>query len=195
MSVQQAVAEFRKGNFVIVVDDEHRENEGDLILAAEDITPKKVNFILQKARGMMCVPMSKKRLVGLKLPLMVGKNEENTKCMFTISVDAKKGITTGISASDRAKTITLLANPESNASDFVRPGHVFPLQAASNGLKERQGHTEASLELCRLAGKQPVAVICEILNGDGTMARMPQLKRFAKKHNLPLIAIHELCLR
>jgi len=193
MSVQQAVAEFRKGHFVIVVDDEHRENEGDLIIAAQDITSKKINFILQKARGMMCVPMGKKRLTELKLPLMVGKNEENTKCMFTITVDAKKSISTGISASDRAKTIQLLANPKSKATDFVRPGHIFPLQAANNGLKERQGHTEAALELCKRAGKQPVAVVCEILNEDGTMARMPQLKKFAKKHSLSLTTIHELC--
>jgi 3,4-dihydroxy 2-butanone 4-phosphate synthase/GTP cyclohydrolase II len=191
-TVEKAIAEFRKGKFVVVVDDEHRENEGDLVIAAEDISPPKVNFLLKNGRGMICVPMTKQRLAQLKLPQMVFKNEEHTKSMFTITVDAKRGITTGISAADRAKTIQLLANQKSKASDFVRPGHVFPLQAAKNGLKERQGHTEAALELCKLAGKHPAAVICEILNEDGTMARMPQLKKFAKKRKLALITIHQL---
>ncbi len=193
-SLEKAIESFRKGKFVIVVDDEERENEGDLVIAAQDITPKKLNFILKHAKGMICVPMEKIHLDNLHLPLMVQKNEENTKCMFTITVDAKSGITTGISATDRAKTIMLLANQKSKASDFVRPGHIFPLQAAQGGLRERQGHTEASLELCKRAGKQPAAVICEILNDDGTMARMPQLKKFAAKHRISLVAIHELMI-
>jgi 3,4-dihydroxy-2-butanone 4-phosphate synthase len=190
--LEKTIAHFKKGKFVIVVDDEHRENEGDLILAAEDISAQKVNFLLKRARGMICVPMEKKRLSKLKLPQMTSKNEEHTKSMFTVTVDARKGISTGISARDRAKTISLLADPKSKPSDFVRPGHIFPLQAAKGELKERQGHTEASLELCKRAGKRPVAVICEILNDDGTMARMPQLRRFAKRHGFSLVRIHDL---
>jgi 3,4-dihydroxy-2-butanone 4-phosphate synthase len=190
--LDKALSAFKKGEFVIVVDDEHRENEGDLIIAAQDITPKKINFVLSHARGMMCVPMTKRRLSELKLPLMVERNEENTKCMFTISTDARKGISTGISAADRARTISLLASKKSTPSDFVRPGHIFPLKAADGLLRERQGHTEAALELCKRTGKEPVAILCEILNDDGTMARMPDLLTFAKKHGLCLITIHDL---
>jgi len=194
MSVEKAVAEFKKGNFVIVVDDEHRENEGDLVVAAQDISAHKINFLLTQARGMICVPMTKKRLKELDIPLMVKKNEEGKKTMFSITVDAKEGITTGISAADRALTIALLANSKAKASDFVRPGHIFPLQAADRGLQQRHGHTEASLELCKRAQKEPVAVICEILNEDGTMARMPQLRQFAKTHKLEIVTIQELLL-
>ena len=188
----KAIKAFGKGGMVIVIDDRHREDEGDLIMAAQDANPKSINFMITHGRGLVCVPMERKRLKELDLPIMVEKNEEATKCIFTISTDARKSISTGISASDRAATIRLLANPKSTANDFVRPGHVFPLMAAHRGLKVRKGHTEASLELCRLAGKSPVAVICEILNQDGTMARLPQLQKFAKKHRLPLISIKEL---
>ena len=191
-SMRKAVDGFKKGKFVIVVDDEHRENEGDLAIAAQDISPQKVNFMLTHGRGLVCVPMAKQKLRELGLPVMVSRNEENTRCVFTVSADARKGIATGISAHDRAATIRLLADPGAVASDFVRPGHIFPIMAAENGLEERKGHTEAALELCRLSGKRPVAAICEILNKDGTMARMPQLKQFAKRHGIALITIKEL---
>lgn len=191
-SLEKAISDFQKGKFVIVVDDERRENEGDLVIAAQDITPSKVNFLLTYGRGLICVPMAKERLLELGLPPMVEKNEESAKCIFTVSADAKKGITTGISAIDRALTIKLLSSKKTKSSDLVRPGHIFPLMAAEGGLKVRKGHTEASLELCRLAGKEPAAVICEILNPDGTMARMPQLKVFAKRHGLQIITIKEM---
>lgn len=191
-AVRKAVDAFRKGRFVIVVDDEHRENEGDVVIAAQDITPRKVNFMVTHGRGLLCVPMEGKRLDELGLPVMVRDNEENTRCVFAVSTDARRGIATGISAHDRAATIRILADPKTRASDLVRPGHVFPLMAAGRGLRERKGHTEASLELCRLAGKRQVAVVCEILNKDGTMARMPQLKAFSRKHHIPLVTIKEL---
>lgn len=191
-AVRKAVDAFRKGKFVIIVDDEHRENEGDVVVAAQDITPRKVNFMVTHGRGLLCVPMEKRRLDGLDIPIMVEDNEERTRCVFTVSVDARTGITTGISAHDRARTIRLLADSKTKAPDLVRPGHVFPLMAAAGGLEARKGHTEASLELCRLAGKYPVAAICEILNTDGTMARLPQLKVFSRKHHIPLVTIKEL---
>ncbi len=192
MSIAQAIEDVRKGKFVIIVDDECRENEGDLVIAAQDITPAKVNFMLKYGKGLICVPMIKLRLRELELPIMVGNNEEATKCIFTVSADARRGISTGISAKDRATTISLLANKKSTAMDFVRPGHVFPLMAQEGGLLKRKGHTEASLELCHLGGKQPAAAICEILNDDGTMARMPQLRRFGRKHGITLLTIREL---
>jgi 3,4-dihydroxy 2-butanone 4-phosphate synthase / GTP cyclohydrolase II len=191
-ALEAAVSAIRKGGMVIVVDDECRENEGDLVMAGEDATPDNINFMLKYGRGLICVPMTKERLTELKLPIMVEKNEESAKCIFTVSVDARKGVTTGISAADRAHTIKLLSTSTSKASDFVRPGHLFPLQAAKGGLKERQGHTEASLDLMRKAGKGPVAVICEILNDNGTMARWPELRAYAERHKLPLITIKEL---
>ena len=190
--MEDALLRFRRGEFVIVIDHKDRENEGDLVVAAQNATPQRINFMITHGRGLVCVPMTKKRLKELDLPIMVRKNEESAKCVFTISVDARKGVTTGISAKDRARTIHLLAYPESKALDFVRPGHVFPLMESDHGLKGRKGHTEASLELCRLTGKHPAAVICEILNSDGTMSRLPQLRVFSKKHDIPLITIEEL---
>ena len=188
----KAIKAFGKGGMVIVIDDRHREDEGDLIMAAQDANPKSINFMITHGRGLVCVPMERKRLKELDLPIMVEKNEEATKCIFTISTDARKSISTGISASDRAATIRLLANPKSTANDFVRPGHVFPLMAAHRGLKVRKGHTEASLELCRLSGLKPVAAICEIIGKNGKMAKLPELKKMAKKFNLKILKIKDL---
>lgn len=190
--MEDIIQDFKNGKFVILLDAEDRENEGDLVIAAEDITPQLVNFMLVYGKGLICVPMQKTRLEQLKLPLMVEENEEATKCAFTLSVDAKKGVTTGISAVERAHTIKTLADPRTKAEDLARPGHIFPLMAAANGLGERQGHTEAALELCKLAGKRPAAVVCEILNTDGSVATLPQLKEFSEKHAIPLLTIQEL---
>jgi 3,4-dihydroxy 2-butanone 4-phosphate synthase/GTP cyclohydrolase II len=177
---------------IIVVDDEDRENEGDLTMAAELCTPEDVAFIRKYASGVVCVPMTAERLDQLELPQMVARNEARLGTAFTVTVDAREGITTGISASDRARTIRILADPRSTAADLVKPGHVFPLQAREGGVLVRAGQTEAGVDLCRLAGLQPVAVICEITNPDGSMARLPELKRFAKRHGLRMITVKDL---
>lgn len=190
--MKDSIQDFKDGKFVILLDAEDRENEGDLVIAAEDVSPQALNFMLMHGKGLICVPMQKKRLEELQLPLMVEKNEEATKCAFTLSVDAKNGTTTGISATERAQTINVLANPNTKASDLARPGHIFPLMAAEGGLQERAGHTEAALELCRLAGKKPVAVVCEILNVDGSVATLAQLQEFSSKHAIRLLTIKEL---
>ena len=191
--IAHALTDFQRGRFLIVVDDEHRENEGDLVIAAERITPSKVNFMIRKGGGLICMPLPGKRLDELRLPLMVPdeQNTEATRCRFTISVDAK-GHGTGISASDRCETIKALLNPATTPEHLAKPGHIFPLRAAENGLKEREGHTEAALALCALAGMQPGAVICEILDEDGNTAQMEQLEAFAEKHGLSIISIEEL---
>ncbi|MBI2657784.1 3,4-dihydroxy-2-butanone-4-phosphate synthase [Candidatus Woesearchaeota archaeon] len=191
-NIKSTIGDFKKGKFVVVVDDEHRENEADLVLAAEKTTPEKINFMIKNARGLVCVPMLGKRLDELELPMMVKKNTEFTKCAFTVSVDAKKGTTTGISAYDRARTIKALVDSRTKPSDLARPGHVFPLRCDSKGLTSRPGHTEASIELCRLAGLYPAAVICEIVGENGKMARMPEVRRMAKKFNLKVIRINDL---
>ncbi|MBI2541148.1 3,4-dihydroxy-2-butanone-4-phosphate synthase [Candidatus Woesearchaeota archaeon] len=191
-NIEQAIEGFKKGKFVVVIDDKHRENEADLIIAAEKITPEKINFMIKHARGLVCVPMLGKRLDKLKLPLMAKANTEFTKCAFTVSVDAKKGTTTGISAFDRAKTVRALIGKNTKPGDLARPGHVFPLRCGEKGLKKRAGHTEAAIELCRLADLCPAAVICEIIGEDGKMAGMPELGRFAKKFNLEMIRIRDL---
>ncbi len=191
-NVKGAVNDFRKGKFVIVIDDRHRENEADLILAAEKATPSKINFMIKEARGLVCVPMLGKRLDKLKLPLMAKINTGFTKCAFTISVDAKKGTTTGISAYDRAKTIRALIGKKTKPNDLAKPGHVFPLRCDDVGLSRRAGHTEAAIELCRLANLYPAAVICEIVGGNGRMAKMPELMRFAKKHKLRIVRVRDL---
>ncbi|HEY6958855.1 MAG TPA: bifunctional 3,4-dihydroxy-2-butanone-4-phosphate synthase/GTP cyclohydrolase II [Candidatus Limnocylindria bacterium] len=191
-TVDEAIAEITKGRMVIVVDDEERENEGDLTMAAELCTPEDVAFIRRYASGVVCVPMTAERLDQLDLPQMVTRNEARLGTAFTVSVDAREGITTGISAADRARTIRILADPKSKAMDLVKPGHVFPLQAREGGVLVRAGQTEAGVDLCRLAGLQPVAVICEITNPDGSMARVPELKRFAKRHGLHMITVKEL---
>src|SRR5881396_3692834 len=191
-SVAEAIEDIRRGKMVIVVDDEDRENEGDLTMAAELVTPEAVAFIRKYASGVICVPMTVERLQELELPQMVSRNEARLGTAFTVSVDAREGVTTGISAADRAQTIKVLADPKTKAHDVVKPGHIFPLQARDGGVLVRAGQTEAAVDLCRLAGLSPVGVICEITNPDGSMSRMPQLKRFAKRHGLRLITVKDL---
>ena len=191
-SVGEAIDDIRRGKMVIVVDDEDRENEGDLTMAAELATPEDVAFIRKYASGVICVPMTAERLKELDLPQMVSRNEARLGTAFTVSVDAREGVTTGISAADRARTIKLLADPKSRPADLVKPGHIFPLRAREGGVLVRAGQTEAAVDLCRLAGLQPVGVICEITNPDGSMARLPELKRFAKRHGLRVITVKEL---
>lgn len=192
-TIDEAVWEIKKGNFVIVVDDEDRENEGDLVLAAEDITPEKVNFMETYARGLLCVPMFGKRCDQLNLPMMVANNTSTHSTPFTVSVDLlTHNCTTGISAHDRAETILALANPSTPPEDLGRPGHVFPLRANEKGVLGRIGHTEASIDLALLAGKEPVAVLIEIKKEDGEMARLPMLKKFATEHNIKIISIADL---
>jgi 3,4-dihydroxy 2-butanone 4-phosphate synthase/GTP cyclohydrolase II len=191
-TVGEAIEAIRQGRMVVVVDDEDRENEGDLIMAAQFATPEAVNFMLKQARGLICVPMPRELAERLHLPPMVQPPRDHHETAFTVSVDAREGITTGISAHDRARTIRLLADPEAGPEDFVRPGHVFPLVAKDGGVLRRAGHTEAAVDLCRLAGLQPVGVICEIMRDDGTMARLPDLREFAEKHGLPLITVADL---
>ena len=190
--IKEAIKDFKKGKFVIVIDDKHRENEADLVLAAENATPQKINFMIKTAGGLICVPMLGKRLDKLKLPLMARVNTELHKTAFTISVDLKKGTTTGISAFDRARTINALVDKKTKPNDLARPGHIFPLRCDENGLQKRAGHTEAAIELCKLANLYPAAVICEIVGENGKMARMPYLKKFAKKHNLKIIRVGDL---
>ncbi|MBU1178093.1 bifunctional 3,4-dihydroxy-2-butanone-4-phosphate synthase/GTP cyclohydrolase II [Patescibacteria group bacterium] len=191
-SIEQALVDLKQGKFVVVVDDEERENEGDLIIAATKVNAAAVNFMATEGRGLICVPLEAGRLAQLDIQPMTPVNEDAHETGFTVSVDAKKGTTTGISAADRAKTIKTLISPRVQASDFSRPGHIFPLQARAGGVLERAGHTEAAVDLARLAGLYPAGVICEIMNKDGTMARLSQLKKFALNHNLKIISIADL---
>jgi len=191
-SIDSAIADIRKGRMVIVVDDADRENEGDLIMAAEKVTAKAVNFMAKYGRGLICVPTTGERLKQLGIERMVTQNRETFKTDFQVSVDAAEGITTGISAADRARTIQVLAEPRAFPEDLVQPGHVFPLRAKPGGVLQRAGHTEAAVDLARLAGCRPVGVICEVMNDDGSMARLPQLKRFARKHKLKICSIEDL---
>jgi len=191
-SVEQAIDDIRQGKMVIVVDDEHRENEGDLVMAAEKVTPEAINFMVKEARGLICVPMVTEDLERLALPMMVTREEDQYRTAFTISVDAKQGTTTGISAQDRARTIQVIADPSSKPSDLVRPGHVFPLKYRTGGVLRRAGHTEAAVDLAKLAGLRPTGVLLEIMHDDGTMARLDDLKKFAQKHSLTLISIADL---
>lgn len=191
-TIPQALEEIRRGRMVIVVDDEDRENEGDLVMAAEAVTPEAVNFMTRFGRGLLCVPMTADRLSHLNLPLMVDENTSRLGTMFTVSVDARDGTTTGISAFDRAVTIKALADPRSAAEEFARPGHVFPLQAMDGGVLRRAGHTEATVDLARLSGFAPVGVLCEILADDGSMARLPTLEVFAGEHGLKMVSIADL---
>jgi 3,4-dihydroxy 2-butanone 4-phosphate synthase / GTP cyclohydrolase II len=190
--IDDLLAELRAGRPVIVTDDEDRENEGDLVLAAEHATAANINFLLRFARGLVCVPVTQERAAALGLAGMVAENRESFKTDFTISVDARDGISTGISAEDRAKTIRLLASPATRAEQLVQPGHIFPLRAKPGGVLQRSGHTEAGVDLARLAGLDPSAVICEILNDDGSMARLPDLLRFKAEHGLKLGSIRDL---
>ena len=191
-SVERAIKDFREGRMVIIVDDEDRENEGDFAMAAEKITAEAVNFMARLGRGLICTPMSNRDLDRLKLPQMVDRNTATHGTAFTVSVDAAKGITTGISAHDRARTISLLADAEAGAADFARPGHIFPLRAQDGGVLVRAGQTEASVDLARMAGLRPAAVICEIMNEDGTMARRPQLEKLSAEHGLPIVSVADI---
>lgn len=190
--IADVIQDIKHGKHVIVIDDEDRENEGDLIIAAQHATPDKVNFMAVHGRGILCVPMTLARLKALHINLMVADSADPYKTAWTVSIDAKEGVSTGISAKDRSRTIQLLANADSTEKDFVRPGHVFPLQAKQGGVLERAGHTEACIDLVRLAGLKPAGVICEIMNDDGTMARTPDLILFAKKHKLKICTIQDL---
>jgi 3,4-dihydroxy 2-butanone 4-phosphate synthase / GTP cyclohydrolase II len=191
-SVQSAIDELKQGKMIVVVDDENRENEGDLLMVAEFAEPEAVNFMATYGRGLICAPMTQERAHGLNLSLMVDDNDCPYGTAFTVSLDAKNDTTTGISASDRSITLKRLAGPQFNTEDFMRPGHIFPLIAKAGGVLEREGHTEAAVDLAKLAGSQGVGVICEILNEDGTMARLPELKVFVQKHDLKLISIEDL---
>ncbi len=191
-TVADAIEAIANGEFVIVVDDTDRENEGDLIIAAEKITAEKMAFLVRHSSGLVCVAMQAQRLQALDLPQMVTENADPFRTAFTVSVDYKYGTTSGISAADRALTLRALADPASQASDFHRPGHLFPLRARLGGVLERPGHTEAAHDLAVLAGLQPVGVLCEIVNDDGSMARRPDLLRFAKQHGLKIITIADM---
>jgi 3,4-dihydroxy 2-butanone 4-phosphate synthase/GTP cyclohydrolase II len=190
--IEEVIAEIRKGRMVVLVDDAERENEGDLIIAASKITPAAINFMATHGRGLICAPITTRRAVQLGLQRMVLHNRESFKTDFTVSVDAAKGVTTGISAHDRAVTIRVLASAKSKPADLVQPGHVFPLQAKEGGVLQRAGHTEAAVDLARLAGFDESAVICEILNENGTMARLPELRKFAARHGLLIGTIRDL---
>ena len=191
-SIESVIADLRKGKMVVIVDDAERENEGDLIMAAEHVTPEAVNFMSKFGRGLICVPTTSERLKQLGIERMVRTNRETFKTDFQVSVDAAHNITTGISAADRAETIRVMANPSAVPEDLVQPGHVFPLRARPGGVLQRAGHTEAAVDLVTLAGARPIAVICEIMSEDGTMARLPELLRFAKKHKVKLATIEAL---
>jgi 3,4-dihydroxy 2-butanone 4-phosphate synthase / GTP cyclohydrolase II len=193
-TIESVVADLQKGKMVIVVDDADRENEGDLIMAAEFVTPSAVNFMATHGRGLICVPTTSERLQQLGIERMVRQNRESFKTDFQISVDAARGISSGISAADRAETIRIMADPTAMPDDLVQPGHVFPLRARPGGVLQRAGHTEAALDLVRLAGCRPIGVICEIMSEDGSMARLAELTRFAKKHRLKLCTIADLIL-
>lgn len=190
--VEEAIEEVRSGRFVIVLDDENRENEGDLVIAAEMVTPEAINFMARYGRGLICMPMTAERLRELELPLMTPHNTESMGTAFAVSVDAKHNTTTGISAFDRATTVHALIDPRTTRSDLVTPGHLFPLQAMSGGVLRRTGHTEACIDLARLAGLYPAGVICEIMADDGSMARLPELERFAKTHSIKMVTIEDL---
>jgi 3,4-dihydroxy 2-butanone 4-phosphate synthase / GTP cyclohydrolase II len=191
-SIESVIADIRKGKMVIVVDDADRENEGDLIMAAQFVTPTAINFMAKHGRGLICVPTSSERLQQLGIERMVKQNREVFRTDFQVSVDAAKGIGSGISAADRAKTIAVMASPTAVPDDLVQPGHVFPLRAKPGGVLQRAGHTEAAVDLVTLAGSRPIGVICEIMKDDGTMARLPALQKFAKKHHLKLCTIADL---
>ena len=191
-TIEKAIEDIREGKFVIVVDDEDRENEGDFIIAAEKITPEKVNFMLQHGRGVLCVPLPETRCAELDLVHQVSNNTSMLGTPFTVTVDKLEGCTTGVSAEDRAATIRALADPASTPQTFGRPGHINPLYAQERGVLQRAGHTEAAVDLARLAGLQPVAALIEIMNEDGTMARMPQLEKVAEEYGLSLISIKDL---
>lgn len=191
-SIEDAARDISDGKMIIVVDDEDRENEGDLVCAAEKVTPEIINFMAVHGRGLICLPLTEERCNELQLFPQTTENTSSMGTAFTTSIEAREGVTTGISAADRAKTILTAVDPNSKASDLARPGHVFPLRAKNGGVLVRVGQTEASVDIARIAGLQPAAVICEIMNDDGTMARMPELETFAAKHDLKIISVADL---
>jgi 3,4-dihydroxy 2-butanone 4-phosphate synthase/GTP cyclohydrolase II len=191
-SIEEILADLRSGRIVVILDDEDRENEGDLIMAAECVTPESVAFMIRHTSGILCVPMEAERLARLDLPQMVPNNDDAFRTAFTVSVDYRFGTTTGVSSSDRAATIRALADPNTLPKDFARPGHIFPLRPRRGGVLVRAGHTEAAVDLCSLAGLQPVGVLCEVMNDDGTMMRRPQLEVFARQHGLKIGTIADL---
>ncbi len=191
-SIPEAIEDIRAGKFVIIVDDESRENEGDLAMAAEKVTPEAINFMAKYARGLICFPIIKQRLDELGIPLMVQDNTSRHSTAFTVSIEAKNKVTTGISAFDRAQTIKTVLDPDSSPDDLARPGHVFPIRAKEGGVLVRAGHTEAIVDLAKLAGLYPAGVICEIMNEDGTMARLPELEIMASKYELKIVTIADL---
>lgn len=191
-TIEEAIDDIRNGKIIIVVDDEDRENEGDLLMAAEKVTPAAVNFMATYGRGLICMPVTGHRLDELGIPPMVARNEDAMLTAFTVSIDAKEGVTTGISAYERALTIQKVLDPGSCPEDFTRPGHIFPLRAKQGGVLRRAGHTEAAVDFAQLADLYPAGVICEIMNDDGTMARVPELLKFAQKHQLKIVTIAEL---
>ena len=192
VSVETALDAVRAGRMIIIVDDEDRENEGDLMVAAEKATPEIINFMARHGRGLVCLPLTRERLEELQLPLMVSENTARFQTAFTVSIDAKKGVTTGISAHDRAATVLAAVDPATKPEDLARPGHVFPLQAKEGGVLSRAGQTEAAVDLARMAGLRPAGVICEIMNEDGSMARRPQLEEVSRLHDIPILTIAEL---
>jgi 3,4-dihydroxy 2-butanone 4-phosphate synthase / GTP cyclohydrolase II len=193
-TVEEAIEEYRRGKFVIITDDEDRENEGDLCIPAEFVTSDTINFMAKYARGLICVPLTSQRIDELQLPMMVDEKQNDSQfgTPFTVSVEAKDGVTTGISAADRASTVAVLIGADTVPEDLVRPGHMFPLRARDGGVLVRAGQTEASVDLCKLAGLQPAAVICEIMKANGEMARMPDLTQFARRHGLRILTTAEL---
>ncbi|MCL0090751.1 bifunctional 3,4-dihydroxy-2-butanone-4-phosphate synthase/GTP cyclohydrolase II [Dehalococcoidia bacterium] len=191
-TIPEAIEDLKSGKFIIVVDDEGRENEGDIIVAAEKVTPEAINFMAKHARGLICVPMNGKRLDELRIPLMVRENTAPFDSAFTVSVEARHKVTTGISAHDRATTVKVLIDPTTRPDDIVSPGHMFPLRAREGGVLVRAGHTEAAVDLARLAGLYPAAVICEVMNDDGTMARLPDLERLATEYGFKIVSVAQL---
>src|SRR5438045_6105974 len=191
-SIEDAAADIRDGRMIIIVDDEDRENEGDLTCAAEKITPEVINFMATYARGLICMPLTEERCDELHLTMQVADNTSFLGTAFTVSIEARKGVTTGISASERATTILTAVDPQTRPQDLARPGHIFPLRAKKGGVLVRPGQTEASVDMARIAGLYPAGVICEIMNPDGTMARLPELEEFARTHDLKIISVADL---
>ncbi len=190
--IEEALEEIRQGKMIILVDDEDRENEGDLCMAAEMVTPEAINFMAKEGRGLICLSLTEERADHLGLPLMVQDNSSSFGTAFTVSIEARRGVTTGISAADRSQTVQVALADETSANDLARPGHIFPLRAKKGGVMVRAGQTEGSVDLSRLAGLKPAGVICEIMNDDGTMARMPELREFAEKHKMKIVTIADL---
>ena len=191
-TIEEAIEDIKAGKMVVLIDDEDRENEGDLTIAAEKITPETINFMATHGRGLICLSLTPDRVEDLKLPMMAETNTSSFGTPFTVSIEAKKGVTTGISAADRAKTIKTAIDPKTKPSDLATPGHIFPLRAQAGGVLKRAGQTEGSVDLAKFAGLTPAGVICEIMNDDGTMARVPELAKFARKHDLKMVTIKDL---